>query len=75
MELDTREVNTTYEDASTTFRRRAFTTKALYLAIGIHFVVLQDGHLDLLALMFDLLGGLMDAMRQYCETCKAVHSF
>ena len=48
----------TYEDTSTAFSRGALTTETLDLAVGLHLVVLQDGHLDLLALVLDLLGGL-----------------
>ena len=48
----------TYEDSSTALSRRALTAKTLDLAIRVHLVVLQDGHLDLLALVLDLLGGL-----------------
>lgn len=53
-----KEERVTYEDTSTALRRRAFTTETLDLAVGFHLVVLQDGHLDLLALVLDLLGGL-----------------
>jgi hypothetical protein len=48
----------TYKDSSTTLSRGAFTSEAFDLAVGIHFVVLQDRHLDLLAFMLDLLRGL-----------------
>ena len=48
----------TYEDTSTTLGVRALTTETLDATIGLHLVVLQDGHLDLLTLMLDLLGGL-----------------
>ena len=48
----------THEDTSTALRRRALTAKTLDLAVRLHLVVLQDGHLDLLALVLDLLGGL-----------------
>jgi len=51
-------VLTTYEDTSTTLGRRTLATKALDLAIGVDFVILQDRHLDLLTLVFDFLGGL-----------------
>jgi len=47
-----------HEDTSTALRGRAFTTKALDLAVGLDLVVLQNGHLDLLTLMLNLLGGL-----------------
>ena len=47
----------TYEDTSTTAGSGAFTTKTLDLTIGIDLVILQDGHLDLLPLVLDLLGG------------------
>ena len=48
----------THEDTSSTLGIRALTTQTLDLAICIDLVVLQDGHLDLLALVLDLLGGL-----------------
>jgi len=47
-----------HEDTSTTLGRRAFTTEALDLAVGLDLVILQDCHLDLLTLVFYLLGGL-----------------
>ena len=47
----------TYEDTSTALSGGALTTKTLDLAVGVDLVVLQDGHLDLLALVLDLLGG------------------
>ena len=37
----------------------ALATKTLDLAIRVHLVVLQDGHLDFLMLMLGLLGGLI----------------
>lgn len=46
----------TYKDTSSTVG--ALAAKALDLAVRLHLVVLQDGHLDLLALVLDLLGGL-----------------
>ena len=48
----------TYEDTRTTLGGRALATKTLDLAVRLHLVVLEDGHLDLLALVLDLLGGL-----------------
>jgi hypothetical protein len=51
----------THEDTSTALSGGALTTKALDLAIGVHLIVLKDGHLDLLALVLDLLGGLQVA--------------
>jgi hypothetical protein len=47
-----------YEDTSTALGGRALATQTLDLAIRVHLVVLEDGHLDLLALVLDLLGGL-----------------
>ena len=47
-----------YEDTSAALSRWTFTAKALDLAIRVYFVVLEDGHLDLLVLVLDLLGGL-----------------
>jgi len=48
-----------HEDTRTTLRRGALTAKTFDLAIGLDLVVLQDGHLDLLALVLDLLGGVV----------------
>ena len=48
----------TYKDASPAGRSWALATKTFDLAIRLHLVVLQDGHLDLLALVLDLLRGL-----------------
>ena len=48
----------THEDTGTALSRRALATETLDLAVGLHLVVLKDGHLDLLALVLDLLGGL-----------------
>ena len=53
----------TYEDTSTTFSAGAFTTEAFDLAIRVNLVVLQDRHLDFLALVLDLLGGLKTRFR------------
>ena len=49
----------TYEDTSTALCVRALTTETLDLTVRVDLVVLQDGHLDLLALVLDLLGGLL----------------
>ena len=49
----------TYEDTSTALSRGALTAETLDLAVGLDLVVLQDRHLDLLALVLDLLGGLL----------------
>ena len=46
-----------HEDASTALRRRALPTKALDVAITVDLVVLEDGHLNLLALVRDTLRG------------------
>lgn len=46
-----------YENTSTTGGSGAFTTETLDLAIGIDFIVLENGHLDLLSLMLDFFGG------------------
>ena len=48
----------TYEDTGTALSAGALTTETLDLAVGVDLVVLQDRHLDLLALVLDLLGGL-----------------
>ena len=62
----------TYEDTSTALRRRALTAETLDLAVRLHLVVLQDGHLDLLALVLDLLGSLekKDAVGSCTRTGK-----
>ena len=52
------EIWSTHEDTSTALGRRALTAETLDLAVRLHLVVLKDGHLDLLALVLDLLGGL-----------------
>jgi hypothetical protein len=50
--------SSTYEDASTASSGWALATKTLDFAIRIYLVILQDRHLDFLALMFDLFWGL-----------------
>jgi hypothetical protein len=47
-----------YKDTSSASSRRAFATEALDFAIMLDLVVLQDSHLDFLALVLDLLGSL-----------------
>lgn len=47
-----------YKDTSSAGRGWALAAKTLDLAVRLHLVILQDGHLDLLALVFDLFGGL-----------------
>ena len=44
-----------HEDASTALGSRTFTSQALDLAVGVNTVVLEHCHLDLLALVLDLL--------------------
>merc|ERR1719419_172900 len=46
-----------HEDAGTTLLGRAFTTQTVDLAVVVRLVVLEDGQLDLLVLVLDLLGG------------------
>ena len=46
-----------HKDTGTALRRGALTTEALDVAIAVDLVVLEDGHLDLLALVGDTLGG------------------
>jgi len=48
-----------HEDPCTTLSGGAFTTETLDLAIRINFVVLEDRHLDLLAFVLDLFGGVV----------------
>ena len=50
-----------HEYASTTLRGGAFTTEAFDLAVGLNLVVLQDRHLDLLTLVLNLLGSLIES--------------
>ena len=45
-----------HEDASSTELVRASLSEALNLVVGVDLVVLQDGELDLLVLVLDLLG-------------------
>ena len=52
------EGNCTYKDTSSARWSRALATKALNLTIGLHLVILEDCHLDLLALVLNLFGGL-----------------
>ena len=58
----------TYEDTSTALSGGALATEALDLAVGLHLVVLKDGHLDLLALVLDLLGGLEIERSEYMSS-------
>jgi len=46
-----------HKDSSSAIR--ALAAKTLDLAVRLHLVILQDGHLDLLALVLDLLGGVV----------------
>jgi hypothetical protein len=48
----------TYEDTCTAGSGWAVATETLDFAIRFYLVILQDGHLDFLALMFDLFRGL-----------------
>lgn len=48
----------TYENAGAALSRRTFTAEAFNFAVRVNLVVLQDRHLDLLALVPGLLGGL-----------------
>ena len=59
----------THEDTSTALGRRALTTETLDLTVRVDLVVLQDGHLDLLALVLDLLGGLLRERGLYVKGC------
>ena len=57
----------TYENTSTALSAGTFTTKAFDFPIGVDFVVLENGHLNLLALVLDLLGGLIKIpCQKYC---------
>jgi hypothetical protein len=49
-----------HEDTGTTGGGRALSSKSLDLAVRSDLVVLEDGHLDLLSLVLDLLGGGLD---------------
>jgi hypothetical protein len=48
----------THEDTGTALSTGALTTETLNLTVGVDLVILEDRHLDLLALVLDLLGGL-----------------
>ena len=48
----------THENAGAAGGRRALAAEALDLAVRVDLVVLEDRHLDLLALVLDLLGRL-----------------
>jgi len=63
-----------HEDTRTTLSRRALATKTLDLSVGLHLVVLQDRHLDLLAFMLDLLGGVISLfLALLSTTAKTKH--
>ena len=47
-----------HEDAGAALGGGALAAEALDLAVRVDLVVLEDRHLDLLALVLDLLGGL-----------------
>lgn len=49
--------NLTHEDTGTTFGRRTFSPQSLDFTISIYLVEFEDGHLDRLSLVLDLLGG------------------
>jgi len=51
-----------HEDSCAALSRRAFTAEALNLAIRVDLVVLEDRHLDLLALVLDLFGGAVSLL-------------
>lgn len=64
-----------HEDGSTALGRRALATETLDLAVRVDLVVLENGHLDLLADVLDLLGGgvglperAYDALSASCGT-------
>jgi hypothetical protein len=59
-----------HEDTSTTSGVRTFTTETSDLAGFINLVVLQDGHLDLLTLVLDLLGGSVSLLLSLLTTTK-----
>mgnify|MGYP006950209117 CR=1 FL=1 len=46
-----------HEDTGTTGGLGAFSSQSLDTALRVDLVVLEDGHLDLLPLVLDLLGG------------------
>jgi hypothetical protein len=61
------EGNCTYKDPGPAGRSWALATKTLDLAIRFHFVILENGHLDLLALMLYLFGSLHTKRRSVHE--------
>jgi len=54
-----------HEDTGTTSRSGALSSESLDLAVRSDLVVLEDGHLDLLPLVLDLLGGGLDVSYAY----------
>ena len=67
----------TYEDTSTALCVRALTTETFDLTVKVDLVVLQDRHLDLLALVLDLLGGLLgcEEKSEYIAFCLLESGF
>jgi len=57
-----------HEDTSTTLGGGTLTTQALDFAIGVNLIVFEDGHLDLLALVLDLLGGVVSLLLALLST-------
>jgi hypothetical protein len=57
----------TYENASAALSGRAFTAEAFDFAIRVNLVVLQNGHLDLLALVLGLLWGLKEMSKDQID--------
>jgi len=63
-----------HEDACTTFGSGAFAAETLDFAVRIHLVILEDGHLDLLTLVLDLLGSVVRLLLALLgTTTKAEH--
>lgn len=54
-----------HEDAGTALSGRAFATQTLDLPVRVNLVVLQDAHLDLLALVLDLFGCLRGSLLKH----------
>jgi len=57
-----------HEDTCATLRGGAFTAQTLDLAVRVDLVVLEDRHLDLLALVLDLFGSIVGLLLALLST-------
>lgn len=58
-----------HEDTGTALGLRALSPQSLDLAVRVDLVVLEDGHLDLLPLVLDLLGAVTQLLKGE-STCR-----